>query len=283
MAEAVRDTGRAYRMGGDEFCLLARAERDGVDRVAMTAAAALSEHGERFAVSCSYGVVVIGEDTDHPDEALQLADQRMYAHKRGGRPTPVESIRNVLMSVVGEHDRALRDHVGDVADLAERVARQLRLSDDHIAHVRRAAELHDIGKVAIPDAILHAPRALEPQEWEYMRQHTIIGARIIATAPELRPVAEIVRSSHERWDGGGYPDALAGDDIPLGARIVAVCDSYDAMTTTRPTAPPYQPPTRWLLRHCAGSQFDVRVADAFAVVVGGHARPADDLAAARAR
>jgi HD-GYP domain-containing protein (c-di-GMP phosphodiesterase class II) len=112
-----------------------------------------------------------------------------------------------------------------------------------------------------------------------MRLHTIIGARIIAAAPEMAPVADIVRSSHERYDGGGYPDGLAGENIPLGARIVAVCDSYEAMTTTRAyraAVPDWR--ARAELVRCAGSQFDPRVVDAFLAVVGDR-RP-DVLAAA---
>jgi HD-GYP domain-containing protein (c-di-GMP phosphodiesterase class II) len=154
------------------------------------------------------------------------------------------------------------------ADLAEQVGRRLGLTVEETAHVRRAASLHDIGKVAIPDAILHAPRKLSPEEWIYMRQHTIIGERIIATAPEMAPVAEIVRSSHERYDGGGYPDELAGEDIPLGARIVAVCDSYEAMTTDRAyraAMPEWQ--AREELVRCSGGQFDPRVVEAFLAVV----------------
>ena len=101
-----------------------------------------------------------------------------------------------------------------------------------------------------------------------MRQHTVIGARIIAAAPELLPVADMVRSSHERWDGGGYPDRLAGDEIPLGARIVAVCDSFDAMTTDRAyrAAMPDADAIAELER-CAGSQFDPRVVAAFRAVL----------------
>ena len=102
-----------------------------------------------------------------------------------------------------------------------------------LTELRRAATLHDIGKIAIPDTILHAPRPLDPDEWEYMRRHTIIGERIIGAAPELLAVARAVRSSHERYDGAGYPDGLAGEQIPLSARIIAVCDSYDAMTSDR--------------------------------------------------
>jgi two-component system, cell cycle response regulator len=151
--------------------------------------------------------------------------------------------------------------------LAGEVGRVLGLPEDELVHVRRAAALHDIGKVAIPDAILHAPRGLEPDEWEYMRRHTIIGARIIGAAPELAPVADMVRASHERFDGGGYPDGLAGEAIPLGARIVAVCDSYDAMVTTRPYRDALSVEEALAeLRRCAGSQFDPAVVAAFEAV-----------------
>ena len=98
----------------------------------------------------------------------------------------------------------------------------------------RAAELHDVGKMAIPDEILHKPGPLTDEEWAFVRQHTIIGERILSAAPALLPVAKLVRASHEHWDGSGYPDGLAGEAIPLGARIVAVCDAFDAMTTQPP-------------------------------------------------
>jgi two-component system cell cycle response regulator len=274
LSAACEGWGTAYRMGGDEFCLLARAEGADADEKVARAADALSEQGERFRVGCSFGMVVLDSENVHPAEALRVADQRMYANKRGGRRSSEETIHQVLLSVVGEHDGALRDHVDDVAVLAEQVGRELALDDGDAAHLRRAAALHDIGKVAIPDAILHAPRKLTEDEWEYMRQHTIIGARIIGAAPELLPVAEIVRSSHERWDGGGYPDQLAGDAIPLGARIVAVCDSYDAMTTTRSyrEAMPIAEALAELDR-CAGTQFDPRVVAAFRTVLADVAAP----------
>src|SRR5436190_72397 len=177
LAGAMDGAGSAYRMGGDEFCILAPVRDGAADAIVAGAAAALSERGERFRVGCSYGAVVLAGETLQPSEALRIADQRMYANKRGGRPSNEETIHQVLLSVVGERDGALRDHVDDVADLAERVSRELGLGDPAAAHVRRAAALHDIGKVAIPDEILHAPRKLTEDEWVYMRQHTIIGAR----------------------------------------------------------------------------------------------------------
>ena len=207
-------------------------------------------------------------DGRDPLDALRIADQRMYAAKRGGRRTSDETVHQVLLRVAAEHDGALRDHVDDVADLVDAVAVELGLGEDERVEVCRAAALHDIGKVAIPDAILHAPRALDANEWEYMRQHTIIGERIIGVAPELAGVARIVRSSHERYDGAGYPDGLAGEAIPLGARIVAVCDAYDAMVTTRAYrgARPASEALHELAR-CAGSQFDPVVVAAFEAVL----------------
>jgi diguanylate cyclase (GGDEF)-like protein len=246
----------AYRLGGDEFCVLTD------DAAAIEHGRhALRAEGEGFTIGCSYGVAELG---DEPVEALRQADQRMYANKRTGRRSSDEAVHQVLLRVAAEHDGELRDHVGDVANLAEAVGRELGLEDGEVLEIRRAAELHDIGKVAIPDSILHAPRRLEPAEWEYMRQHTLIGERIIAAAPELAGVARIVRSSHERFDGGGYPDGLRGEDIPLGARIVAVCDTYDAIVSDRAYRRGRTPAEALAeLARCAGSQFDPRIVTAF--------------------
>ena len=130
--------------------------------------------------------------------------------------------------------------------------------------MRHAAELHDVGKVAIPDAILNKPGPLDPLEWEFIRRHTLIGERIIAAAPALGPVAALVRSSHERWDGAGYPDKLTEQQIPVGSRIVAVADAFDAMTAERPYNAAMTPELALSeLRRCAGTQFDPVVVDAF--------------------
>jgi diguanylate cyclase (GGDEF)-like protein len=259
--------GAAYRMGGDEFCVLVTHLTEPLDAFAARAAAALSESGEQFTIGCSYGTVLLGEEARAASEALRTADQRMYAHKRSGRPSSDELVHRVLLHVAAEHDGELRDHVDDVAELAEAVGRELGLDEEALTDVRRAATLHDIGKIAIPDAILQAPRALTEDEWQYMRRHTIIGERIINAAPGLSRVAGMVRSSHERYDGAGYPDQLAGDDIPLGSRIVAVCDAYDAMVTDRAYRAARTPHEALAeLTRCAGTQFDPRVVAAFTAV-----------------
>jgi HD-GYP domain-containing protein (c-di-GMP phosphodiesterase class II) len=136
-----------------------------------------------------------------------------------------------------------------------------------------AAELHDVGKMAVPDEILNKPGPLDRVEMGFIRQHTIVGERILAAAPSLSPVARIVRASHERWDGSGYPDGLKGEAIPLAARIVAACDAYYAMTSDRP----YQAAVPRVdalaeLRRCAGTHFDPAVVEAVcAEVESGHA------------
>jgi HD-GYP domain-containing protein (c-di-GMP phosphodiesterase class II) len=126
--------------------------------------------------------------------------------------------------------------------------------------ISRAAEQHDIGKLAMPDALLAKPGPLSPEEWELMHQHTIAGERILAGAPSLHGAGRIVRSSHERWDGDGYPDGLAGEAIPLGARIVCACDAYSAMRADRPyrSSIPMEEALAELKR-CSGTQFDPKV------------------------
>jgi diguanylate cyclase (GGDEF)-like protein len=263
LRRAVAAPGKAYRLGGDEFCVLARA---GVcEHIEVAAAAALSEHGEGFAISASFGVVLVPGEAATATDALRIADQRMYAHKSGGRATAGRQSRDVLLRALSERHPDLEIHVGGVAELAAAVARGLGLDDEALNQIRHAAELHDVGKVAIPDAILHKPGPLDEAEWAFMRRHTLIGERILAAAPSLAPVAKLVRSSHERWDGGGYPDGLAGDAIPLGARIIAVCDAFDAIVSERPyRAARSQAEALDELRRYAGAQFDPAVVDAFA-------------------
>jgi HD-GYP domain-containing protein (c-di-GMP phosphodiesterase class II) len=129
----------------------------------------------------------------------------------------------------------------------------------------RAAELHDVGKIAIPDSILHKPGPLDAREQEFMRRHTIIGESILNAAPALAGAGGLVRSSHERYDGTGYPDGLLAEEIPLPSRIIFVCDSFQAMTTDRPYRQAMNEDDALAeLRRCAGTQFDPAVVDAFA-------------------
>jgi diguanylate cyclase (GGDEF)-like protein len=272
LERSVHPHGRAYRLGGDEFCVLANASaRAEVERLAP---AALVEHGDGFEITSSYGAVAIPEEAAGSSEALLIADQRMYAHKNSGRVTARRQSTDVLLRALAERHPSLEGHLGGVAHLAEAVGRHLGLEGEALDHVRVAAELHDVGKVAIPDAILNKPGPLDDDEWAFMRRHTLIGERIVAAAPALGVVAKLVRASHERWDGDGYPDRTAGEEIPLGARIVAVCDAYDAIVADRAYRRGRSAAEAMAeLERCAGAQFDPAVVAAFAAVLAadGHA------------
>ncbi len=265
LALVVEGHGRAYRLGGDEFCVLLGGQVATVDELMIACSKALEEQGEGFRVGSSCGLVTIPDEADSSTHALQLADQRMYAAKDDSRRTSSRrQTRDVLLQVLREREPELHRHLHGVAALAAAVARRLELSGEQLDEVTRAAELHDIGKLAIPDDILHKPGPLDADEWELTHQHPVIGDRILAAVPAMKPVAAIVRSSHERWDGDGYPDGLAGGAIPLGARIVAVCDAFHAMTSERV----YQPTLSRdgalsELRRCAGTQFDPAVVEVF--------------------
>jgi two-component system cell cycle response regulator len=271
---AVAGHGTAYRLGGDEFCVLLDRHAEADDPIVAAALDALAEPADPFAVDASYGLVSLPADAATAAEALRLADHRMYALKHGRRATQGEA-REVLLAVLGEREPDLQRHMHDVAGLARLVGTRLGLDAEDLDVVVRAAELHDIGKVAIPDAILHKPGSLDETDWSFIHQHTIIGERIVGAAEALRPVGRVVRASHERWDGGGYPDGLAGEDIPLGARIVFACDAWDAMTCDRGYRSALSAEVAAEeLRANAGTQFDRDVVDALLAVVfdAGRAR-----------
>jgi two-component system, cell cycle response regulator len=261
---AVAGIGTAHRPGGDEFCVLVRCEPAHADVHVAAATAALSAEGEGFSVGASHGLVAIPAEANTPTYALRLADDRMYSQKGTRRGSARQQTHDVLLGLLREREPDLHDHLRQVGLLAVLVGRRLGLDVEHLDELRRAAELHDIGKAAVPDAILNKPGPLDEYEWAFMRRHTYVGERILAAAPALAPVAALVRSSHERWDGDGYPDGISGEAIPLGARIISVCDAFDAMTTERPYARAVTPSQAMAeLRRAAGTQFDSNVVDAF--------------------
>jgi diguanylate cyclase (GGDEF)-like protein len=266
LRDLVAGRGTAYRMGGDEFCMLWLCpDADEASIITMESAAveALSEHGEAFSIGSSYGSVLLPQETSDAADALGAADRRMYIRKRSGRASAGQQSADVLQRALAECDSSLDIHLGHVAELAYASAVRLGIPIEDAEAARQTAQLHDVGKVAIPDAILNKPGPLDDAEWAFMKRHTIIGERIISAAPALAVVAKLVRSTHERYDGRGYPDGLAGTDIPLIARIVAVCDAYDAMITTRAYRDARSRP--WAiaeLRSCSGTQFDPDVVEA---------------------
>lgn len=184
-----------------------------------------------------------------------------------------EDILHILTSALDMRDRVTRGHSRRVVALSLTVAGELDIHGDRLTDLERAAILHDIGKVAIADAILSKPGPLTEAEWREMRKHPAVGYQMLKDVPFLREVAEIVLSHHERYDGKGYPRGLKGEDIPFGARLFAVVDAYDAITSDRPyrKARPHQYALEEIRRH-VGTQFDPEAVKAFLAVERGRTR-----------
>jgi putative nucleotidyltransferase with HDIG domain len=180
----------------------------------------------------------------------------------------------LLGDVVEADDTYTGAHCKDVVRLALDVARELQLDLDEQRTVEFGALLHDVGKIAVPKAIVNKPGKLDPHEWEIIKTHTVEGQRMLERVGGfMGNVGQIVRSHHERWDGGGYPDGLRGEAIPLAARIVSCCDAFNAMTTTRPYRKAMATAVALdeLIAH-TGAQFDPRVVDALVAVIRRSAR-----------
>ena len=271
--------GSVYRLGGDEFCVIARGSERQIQRIAEASQAALSEFGEGFAVTSSCGQALVPRDARNVALALHTADERLYAQKeRRQRSSVGTQTGAALLQALEEREPELRGHLDMVAKMSVSVARCMGLFGEELEDVDRAAQLHDVGKVAIPDAILQKPGALDASEWDFIHRHTIVGERILLAAPSLSNVARLVRASHERYDGGGYPDGLSGEEIPLGARIVTACDAYNSMTSERPYGSALSSEQALAeLRRCAGEQFDPVVVEAVAEELGHGAGSFENL------
>jgi len=255
--------GTAYRMGGDEFCVIA--DGRAVDRgpIVVAALRALRDEGEGFQITSAYGAAILPDEATELTEALRIADTRLYGNKDSRRASAGRQTREVLLSALHERDEALTGHLSAVARLARAVGERLGLTDADLQELILAAELHDVGKLAIPDSILSKPDPLTDDEWVFIHRHTVIGERILSSAPALARIARFVRSTHERVDGTGYPDGLTGDQIPLLSRIVSACDAFHAVTEDRPyrSALNGEDAAAELVR-CRGTQFDPAVVDA---------------------
>jgi diguanylate cyclase (GGDEF)-like protein len=251
--------GAAYRLGGDEFCLLAPILDGDAEPIIDRACEALTERGEGFEIGTSFGAILLPDEADDAVVALSAADERLYAQKYSRRG---ESGRTMaaLLEALSLREPDLRTQLAGLGTLAREVGLELELRRDELEELDRAAQLHDLGKLAVPDEILNKPGELDEREWAFVRQHTLVGERILRASPALRSIAGVVRATHENWDGTGYPDGIAGEDIPLAARIVYACNAFVAMSSNRPyrKALPLDDALNELMR-CAGTQFDPTV------------------------
>jgi diguanylate cyclase (GGDEF)-like protein len=264
---AVADHSSAYRLGGDEFCVLSAVADLDAEALLEHLSVSLQEVGDGFAVSSSFGAVFLPAEAGSGEDALGLADQRLYQHKRQ-RSGQRGRAHDVLLQALLEREPELHGHTTDVAALAREIAGRLALEPEVQERVLHAALMHDIGKIAVPDSILRKEGPLDDDEWAYVREHTVVGERILAASPALVEVARVVRSTHERLDGTGYPDGLTGGAIPLEARIIAVCNAYSALTRERPYRHAVDPAEAMMeIARCAGTQFDPVVVTALHAVL----------------
>jgi putative nucleotidyltransferase with HDIG domain len=202
-------------------------------------------------------------------EALALVAAGQLQHDELVRAdTELASLR-ALLAAVNARDSYTALHSRQVVTLARTVARRLGLEDAQVNEVEHVALLHDLGKIAVPDAILRKPGPLTPTEQAIMRRHPVVGAEILASTPELAYLAPAVRAEHERWDGDGYPHGLAGEAIPIASRITFVCDAYNAMTSNRPYRRAMSPDAaRTEIARQSGTQFCPSCAEALVAVLG---------------
>jgi diguanylate cyclase (GGDEF)-like protein len=299
---AKRDMDVAARMGGEEFSILLpetdeRAAYPLVERIRSVVGRNLS--GEGQPITMSSGVAGFPAQGGNAEELLNAADEALYAAKKLGRDRSVihsPEVAGILarsepQSVGSDGDQLgtalslavaldVRDgrtssHSQTVGRYAQMIGARLGFAPAHLARIELAGRLHDIGKIATPGSILQKPGPLTEEEWVEVRRHPELGAQMLA-GDALQDLQDWVLAHHERPDGSGYPRGLAGDDIPLEARILAVADAYEAMTADRPYGAALgEEEARRELRRGAGTQFDEAVVDAFLTAL-------DDLEAERA-
>ncbi|MEI2702305.1 MAG: HD domain-containing phosphohydrolase [Baekduia sp.] len=269
-ARVATASGASYRIGGDEFCALVAGHAEAGQLGLLVDA--LSESGEGFQIGASFGAIHLPPEAGTAEDALRLVDQRMYERKHSSRSSARTQSSEVLVQALCARVPQMQRHLESVRDLATATAVELGVELSEIERLRRAAMLHDIGCMSIPDTILSKPGPLSEEETAFVRQHPAAGARILDAAPALHHLAPIVRSIHERFDGSGYPDGLAGAQVPLEARIIAVCDAFDTMVHGRPFRGAMSEAEGLSeLRAGAGGQFDPEVVAAFAAALSASA------------
>jgi diguanylate cyclase (GGDEF)-like protein/putative nucleotidyltransferase with HDIG domain len=290
MNQQAGDRNITARIGGDEFAvIMPGADRKDADKLAWAIWEALAkeaicetEHASIFlGVSIGTGGYPWGGNT--LDEIVHWADTKLYANKlerkgfkrqqqqQGGNDDDsrlVGAVVDVLSSALDIRDKMTHRHARRVARMSAFVARELKLSDADVLEIEYAAALHDIGKIGVADNILRKSEALDNDEWQEMKRHSELGYQILNGIDFLHPSAEIVYSHHERFDGTGYPRGLKGEEIHLGARVFAVVDAYDAMTSRRPyrEAMTRDDALEEIMRN-SGTQFDPDVVSAFLTMV----------------
>lgn len=281
MRRAAEPSGaRAYRIGSSLYSFVGPVVAGSLTPGA-AAYGALAAVSETLAATAVLGEARLPDEAGDGPGALELAHERLRARSRWQRLSAERQIRDVLLQLLSER-RAGGSAVvlPRVAAHAVGIGRRLGLTLAELDEVVRASELQDLGMLGVPELVLRKRAALTEAEWQMIRRHPDAGERILSAAPALVPVARLVRSCYERYDGSGYPDGLSGESIPLGSRIIAVCVAFEAMTSARPYRAPLPIATAFEeLCRGAGHQFDPVVVAAFCAEMN---QPAPNLELASA-
>lgn len=276
------------RYGGDEFVIsLPTHNGDQAEGIAKILAEKLVDVGytrvgeeRKIPITVSVGIATFPTDATSRHDLIAIADQNLYSAKasedgvvrlssqqlenRALRTEGSFEVLDALVTAVDNKDRYTRKHSEDVTEYALWIAEELGLSEETMRIIRIAGLLHDVGKIGVPSEVLRKPGRLSPEEFELIKRHPRLGELIVSAIPGMEPIVDGVKSHHERWDGHGYPDQLAAENIPFLGRLLAVADAFSAMTTDRP----YRKGMDWdiaisQIESNRGSQFDPDLADAF--------------------
>lgn len=258
------------RTGGNEFgILLPKTGAEAADKIIKKIGDACEQYKkdskeEAYYISISTGVATKMNADELLSDIIKDADDSMYRHKLLQNRSLHSSIIASMKSTLYEKDQKTEEHAQRLIALSKTIGQSMNLTDKQLNELELLSTLHDIGKIGISDGILNKPGKLSDEEWVEMRKHPEIGYRIAMATPELSQIADYILSHHERWDGTGYPQGLKGKEIPLLSRILAVADSYDAMTTDRPYRKALTEETAiGEIKKCSGTQFDPEIADLF--------------------
>ncbi|MEZ0536418.1 HD domain-containing phosphohydrolase [Caldicellulosiruptoraceae bacterium PP1] len=260
----------AIRIGGDEFLLiLPNTNHKKAEEITDTIKRNIEKYNNNLkekllVLSVATGFATLENNNQNLFEIYKQADDNMYKDKLLNKLSSKNQIISVLLAALGEKDNVTKGHTDRVKKMCELMAQKLDLDDTQKNNLILLSEMHDIGKVAIPDSILNKKEPLTKREWEIIKSHSEKGYRIALASPELGSIAELILKHHEKWDGTGYPLGIKGEEIPIECRILALADAYDAMTNLRPynKVKTHEEAIREI-KYCSGTQFDPKIAEIF--------------------
>ncbi len=273
LRRSLRECDILARVGGDEFVIiLPRTESNTAQMIANRIKNNIQVYNQEnpsLPISISIGLCTVEQPGNCLEEVLKKADEHMYRNKLFQKESSHSQIVNALMAALTEKEYIAQGHTQRLLDHCMKMGEQKKLSDTTMTALALLSQVHDLGKISIPDSILFKPESLTDEEWQIMRQHPEKGYRIaMVSSPDLKEVANLILTHHERWDGLGYPLGLKQEEIPIECRILSVADSFDAMVSERPySAPKTKEEAITELERCAGSQFDPEVVRLFLLIM----------------